>query len=102
MAVALLKTSQFLEDYRQIILGIADVNPDAADRICDAVENALTLISRHPQIAPLARFPKVPNVRRWVLRPFNNYLLYYEEQGEQVVVLRLLHGARHQARLIEG
>jgi len=101
VAVALLKTSLFLEDYRQVILGIAEVNPDAADRMCDAIENALVLISRHPQIAPLARFPRLPKVRRWVIQPFHNYLIYYEEKEDGILLLRLLHGARHQPPLLE-
>jgi plasmid stabilization system protein ParE len=60
VGAALLRTSRFLDDYREIVTRIADANPDAADRFCDVVEASLALLSRNPEAGRLAGFPSVP------------------------------------------
>lgn len=97
----LLKRSQFLEDYRQIVINMADANALAADRFCDAVESAIETLAVHPEIGPKAGFLKAPEVRFWPLRRFPNYLLFYRVSGNSVVMLRLLHAARNLPPLIE-
>lgn len=77
MDAALLRTSRFLHDYREIVSRIADANPDAADRFCDAVEASLALLSRNPEAGRLAGFPSVPEVRRWGVPGFRNYIVFY-------------------------
>ena len=98
----LLKRSQFLEDYRGIVLHLAEANILAADRFCDTVEAALEVLALNPEIGPKAGFPKAPDVRFWPLRRFPNYLIFYRFAGNSVVVLRLLHGARELPPLIPG
>jgi toxin ParE1/3/4 len=96
----LLKGSVFLADYAGVVADLAAVNPDAADRFCDAVEAALDLLAQHPQLGSLAGFPQAPSVRKWVLSEFRNYIVFYEARGEEVILVRLLHGARQLAPLI--
>ena len=90
----LLKRSRFLEDYREIVLYLADVNLFAADRFCDAVEAALEVLCSHPEMGPKAGFPNAPEVRLWPLRRYPTYLIFYRVTKTEVVVLRLLHGSR--------
>lgn len=52
----LFKSSLFLADYREVVTNLAGVNPDAADRFCDAVEGALDLLTRHHEAGRLAGF----------------------------------------------
>lgn len=94
MAGNLHKGSRFLADYAEIVTDLSAVNPDAAERFCDAVESALSLLRVHPQAGAKAGFRHAPQVRKWVVQPFPNYLLFYEERPEGVVIIRLLHGAR--------
>jgi plasmid stabilization system protein ParE len=96
----LLKRRQFLEDYREIVLRLADMDVMAADRFCDAVEAALEMLSSHPEIGPKAGFPRAPDARMWPLRRYPNYLLFYRVAGTSIVVLRLLHGAQNLPPLI--
>ena len=100
MRATIHKTSLFLRDYREIVLRISKANPDAGERFCDAVEAALELLSQHPQIGPLAGFKKAPQVRRWVIQAFPNYLIYYEDRSEEIVLARLLHGAQNAPSLV--
>ena len=90
----LLKRSTFWDDYREIILQLAELNVLAADRFCDAVESALDLLATHPEIGPKAGFPKAPEVRFWPLRRYPNYLIFYRVSERSVVILRLLSGSR--------
>jgi len=91
----LLKRSRFLDDYREVVLGLGEANALTADRFCDAVEAALNVLAVHPQIGPKAGFPKAPEVRFWPLRRFPNYLIFYRVNFNSVILLRLLHGARN-------
>jgi len=88
------KGSLFLADYAEIVAGLCDVNPDAGERFCDAVERALNLLAEYPQAGTKAGFRHAPQVRKWVIQPFPNYLLFYEDRPDGVLVIRLLHGAR--------
>jgi plasmid stabilization system protein ParE len=94
MAAALVRSSLFLIDYREIALRIGKENSDAADRFCTAVETALDLLSQHPQLGRFAHFASASSVRRWVLQPFPNYVIYYEDRPGEILLVRLLHGAR--------
>jgi plasmid stabilization system protein ParE len=96
----LLKRRSFLEDYREVVRRIADANPVAADRFCDAVEAALEVLASHPEMGPAAGFPRAPEVRMWPLRRYPNYLLFYRVAGSSIVMLRLLHGAQDLPPLI--
>ncbi|MEW6305901.1 MAG: type II toxin-antitoxin system RelE/ParE family toxin [Verrucomicrobiota bacterium] len=102
MAVTLHKTSLFYSDYVEIVSYISEANPDAADRFCDAVESALELLASHPQLAAKAGFQHAPDVRKWVIRQFPNYVIYYRESPGAAVLLRLLHGARNARELIQN
>ena len=96
----LLKRTRFLEDYREIVLGFAEVNVLAADRFCDAVEAALEMLALHPEMGPKAGFSKATQVRFWPLRRFPNYLIFYRFDQGSVILLRLLHGARNLPRVV--
>jgi toxin ParE1/3/4 len=96
----LLKRSRFLDDYREIILQIAEADVVAADRFCDAVEAALELLGSHPEIGPKAGFPNAPEARFWPLRRYRKYLIFYRVTERAVVLLRLLDGTRNLPPLI--
>jgi len=90
----------FLADYAEIVTGLCEVNPDAAERFCDAVERALALLERNPLLGSKAGFRHAPEVRKWVIQPFHKYILFYLPTAEGVVLIRLLHGARDLPGLI--
>ena len=94
------KGSLFLADYAEIVTGLSEVNPDAAERFCVAVERAFALLAAHPQLGSKAGFRHAPEVRKWVVQKFSDYLLFYVEQADGVAIIRLLHGARDLPPLI--
>ena len=102
MSVPLLKSSLFLADYREVVTKLAGVNPDAADRFCDAVEGALDLLTRHPEAGRLAGFTLAPDVRQWGVSGFRNDIPFYQVRPDGVLIVRLLHGARDLPPLLLG
>lgn len=96
----LFKGRCFLEDYTEVVTALSKTNPLAAGAFCDAVEHAIELVMTYPEAGSKAGFRHAPQVRRWVLRPFPNYLLFYESRAEGILLIRLLHGARELAPLI--
>ena len=92
--------SRFLEDYAEIVRRLCEANPDAADEFCEAIEQALKLLTLHPQIGAKAGYRHAPEVRKWVIQRFSNYLLFYKEETDGVLIIRLLHGAQDLPPLI--
>jgi toxin ParE1/3/4 len=88
------KGSLFLTDYAAIVRELCATNPKAGERFCDSVERALQLLASQPQLGAKAGFCHAPRVRKWVIRQFPNYLLFYEDRADGVLLIRLLHGAR--------
>ncbi len=102
MAGKLFKGSRFLADYVEIVTGLSAANSDVSVRFCDAVEQALTLLVEYPELGAKAGFRHAPQVRKWVVRSFHNYILFYAVRPDGILAIRLLHGARHLPPLIPG
>jgi toxin ParE1/3/4 len=71
-------------------------NVDAAIRFLDAVDVACALLSRMPEIGGLSpgSKPSYANLRVWPIKGFERYLIFYQIVGNEVEVVRILHGAR--------
>ena len=75
---------------------IAQNNPDAADRIDDQI---------HDAIQRLARFPGMGHTRsevtdkRYLFWAVGKHVIAYRVEGEELVVVRVLHGARNFRKL---
>ena len=70
-------------------------NPEAADRVQDAIFAGFALLSRNPALGRRRQFRRHQNIRSWVVTEFTNYLVFYRElpDGSGVEILRVLHGA---------
>jgi len=69
---------------------IADRNLDAALRFYDELERLLKLIARYPHMGEAVDHLAL-GMRRQTL---GNYVLFYRQRGEEVELIRVLHGAR--------
>jgi toxin ParE1/3/4 len=67
-----------------------------AQRWEKAVTSALLRVVKHPEIGPLCRFKHsdLQNVRRVPIRGFPRHLIFYQFRQKDLLVLRVLHGAR--------
>lgn len=66
-----------------------------------AVTSAVSHIVRYPASGALCTFqsPELWNVRRVSIQGFAKHLLFYRFDGDEVFVLRIVHGARDLERL---
>jgi len=72
-------------------------------RFLAAVESTLSLLAEHPLIG--TRYVAVPvdlaGLRAFVVSAFPHYMVFYLPVDKAVDVIRVLHGARDLARLLE-
>jgi plasmid stabilization system protein ParE len=70
---------------------------EIAERYLDAVETTCRLLERHPKFGPCAGFSH-PRLHDWrfivVFRPFQKHILFYETEGNDVVLRRAMLGQR--------
>jgi toxin ParE1/3/4 len=84
-------TPQAQTDVEGIAAYLQARNPFGAQRVEAALQDALVLISRYPEIGPITRL----SVRRLAL-PRYPYLIFYrvDEPAEAVSILAIRHAAR--------
>jgi plasmid stabilization system protein ParE len=100
------KSGDFIADVeRQFEWYAVNANWEIAERYLDAVEAACQLLGQHPQLGPRAGFSHL-RLRDWrfivVFRPFQKHILFYEIQGNDVLLRRAMQGHRDlPRRLVE-
>jgi toxin ParE1/3/4 len=73
-------------------------NPQLADRFLAKFEQAFLSLASSPAIGVAVTFPAPKGTRKF---PVGNYLIYYLPVGsKRIVVARVLHGKRLQARAL--
>lgn len=85
-----LRTDRADEDLIEIWLNIAADSPAAADRVVDAIVERWRQLETHPYSGP-AREDIGVGIRHLVSSPF---LTLYRVEGDDVRILRVLHGRR--------
>jgi toxin ParE1/3/4 len=90
-------TLQAEADLDELWAHIAANNPDAADRMVDAILEGSRVHVRFPGMG-LSREDLRPGPRCFVVSP---YIVFYRPIDDTIEVLRIVHGARDISRLIE-
>jgi toxin ParE1/3/4 len=91
------RTRQADADLIDIWLAIAADDPAAADRMLDRLEQRCMALTRHPRLGR-GRPDIGTGARCLVERP---YLILYRIAGPEVVIVRVLHGAREMQGLLK-
>ena len=85
------------EDIDSTAAYIAAQQPDAARRFLGAVKRDCELIRSQPEMGGLRwadLLPAVGTVRFLPISQFRNWLIFYVETDAEILVVRVLHGAR--------
>jgi toxin ParE1/3/4 len=77
---------------RQANYILANGNRDAAERFLEFAEYAFAQLALTPNIGRIVL--DMRTIRQWRIKNFKDYLIFYRVEGEQVDILRVLHGAR--------
>ena len=90
------------------LLEIADhfdqIDPSLSERFLLAVEQTLANLERMPRMGspfPLNN-PRLQGLRHQTVKGFPNHLIFYLVDGNQIEVVRILHGARDIDNLLGG
>lgn len=88
------RATQDLRQQANYILGNGSV--DAAEQFLELAEATFTQISIVPRIGKSVDFvsDRMGEVRQWRIKNFQDYLVFYRVQDEQIEILRVLHGSR--------
>ena len=85
-------------DLLEIWEHIAQDNVDAADRVEQEIEKAVSLLARNPEIGHVRRDLTSQPVRFW---PVCSYLIIYDPAARPLEIARILSGYRDVAALLK-
>lgn len=78
------------QDIGDIWLGIAVHNRDAAERLVRRIDARIKSLADFPELGP--ERPEIAPGMRMLVE--GNYLILYRIEPEQIVIVRIVHGAR--------
>ena len=90
-------------DLTETYLYIGADSLEAAERLLDAVGDAVALLLENPHAGSAREFraPRAQGVRSWAPQGFPNHLIVYKVSGDNIEIIRFLHGARDLPRSLE-
>ncbi|MGH9440059.1 MAG: type II toxin-antitoxin system RelE/ParE family toxin [Terriglobia bacterium] len=82
---------------------IGQSSEDAAQRFLRSAEETFQLLASQPEMGKLAehRSPLLAGVRRFPVKDFPKYLIFYRPIRDGIEVVRVIHGARDIPALFE-
>jgi toxin ParE1/3/4 len=97
------RTSASRSDIVQNAFHLGQQRTGLEDRFLAAVERSFERILASPEIGGLyeSRNPRLQGIRVWRVRHFQKYLIFYRPTNAGVEVIRILHGARDIAAVLE-
>ncbi|MEM9136681.1 MAG: type II toxin-antitoxin system RelE/ParE family toxin [Cyanobacteria bacterium P01_F01_bin.42] len=75
---------------------LAQNNDDTALEFFDAVRSTVAQLARMPGMGSLysIKNPRLKGLRRWSVKGFKRYIIFYLEQDDTIEVVRILHASR--------
>jgi plasmid stabilization system protein ParE len=82
---------------------LAGENPAIVHSFLEEISSALRLLESYPEIGPVAfeHFGQKGAIRSWAIRRFDKWRVFYTHEGEEIIVVRLLHTSRDIEALLE-
>lgn len=94
------KASQDLDDH---FAYIAEKNVDAALQFFDAARLTIAQLARMPGLG--SRYPvnntRLQGIRKWAVKNFRRYLIFYFEKDDAVEVVRILYATQDISSILE-
>ncbi len=99
MTAPAILTGRARRELRKAVARIAENNPDAAERLNDAVRDAARLIGANPAIGTCRPALASERYRFWSIPRFH-YLLAYTDATDPPRIVRIVHTARDLPRVL--
>jgi toxin ParE1/3/4 len=93
-----IRSEQAEQDVADILAYLGERNPDAADRLAEAIDARCARIANFPEIGR-SRDDLAPGLRSVVI---DRYVLFYRASEEAISMVRVLHGARDIDRIMRA
>lgn len=96
MALPISITPKASKDLETISDYIAQNNPDAALQFFDATRQTIAKLSQNPYLGsayPLSN-ARLAGLRKWKVKGFDKYLIFYLIEAELLTIVRIIHVAR--------
>lgn len=88
-------------DIVNIAVHFGEVDLALMERFLNAAEATITYLAEHGDIAPFASLDAYPDIRRWPIKGFNQYLIFHITDENTLTIIRVMHGAQDVPRAIE-
>ena len=84
------------QDLTEAYLFIGGDSQSAAERLLDAVEVAVQLLCENAGVGREREFssPRARSLRSWVVKRFPQYVIFYRATGDDLEIVRFIHGTR--------
>jgi toxin ParE1/3/4 len=75
---------------------------ETAERFLSCAEASFNDLADNPEIGPLLRVrnPELAGIRKWRVKDFENFLIFYQPEENGVTIVRVMHAARDWWRLL--
>jgi toxin ParE1/3/4 len=76
---------------------------ETAQRFLDATQSTFEALAKMPKLGVLCAFrsPALRHLRRWPVKGFENWLIFYLPKRRGVEIIHLIHGARDIESLLD-
>lgn len=100
----IVRRDQALEDLADCAFYIAEDDPAAADRFVDAFELSVERLAQMPYlgVAHPSDNPALFGLRRWPIKGFEKYLVFYLVLEDVIDIVRVLHAAQDIATILKS
>ena len=94
------KASQDLDDH---FAYIAERNGEAALQFFDNVRLTLAQLARMPQMGRVyvIQNPRLQGLRKWAVRLFKRYLIFYIERDDAIEIVRILYASQDLSSILD-
>jgi len=91
----ILSSAEYLEEHG---------GEEIAHRFLDAVRSTFEALAKMPKVGALCAFrkPALRRIRRWPVKDFENWLIFYQPKRNGVEIVHVIHGARDIDSLLDG
>jgi toxin ParE1/3/4 len=91
------------DELTEITLYMAQFDETVATRFLDSCESSFERLKNFPDIGAPQKLddPRLAEVRMWLVKDFDNYLIFYPPLNDGVRILHVLHSALDFNRIFE-
>jgi toxin ParE1/3/4 len=92
------------QDFNEIYTYISQNNSDAALRFFDAARETFARIAATPSLGRVyhTQNQSLIGLRKWGVKGFKNYIIFYLTREDVLIIIRIIHGARDFPALLES